>query len=250
MSSILLQSIQPLFLEMRFNGNALSSGTGFVVESAKGPLLITNLHNVTGRNPHTGQPLSPTGGIPNQILVLHNKKDRLGEWTPRVEQILDSKGRPLWREHPTLGKRADIVALPLTSIQDVQLYPVNISEGTPPIPFAPSDYVSVVGFPFGLKPGLAGIAIWATGFIASEPFGNYDDLPVFLIDCRGRPGQSGSPVILHRNGGTMANIDGNTAILGGTQTRFLGVYSGRINDQSDLGMVWKAQAVRELIASV
>ncbi len=250
MSSVLLQSIQSLFLEMRFDGASLSSGTGFVVDSPKGPLLITNLHNVTGRNPQTGQPLSPTGGIPNQIVVLHNKRDALGEWTPRTEHILDSNGRPQWCEHPTLGRRADIVALPLANIQGVQLYPVDVSEGNPPIPLAPSDYVSVVGFPFGLKPGLAGTAIWATGFVASEPDGDYDNLPVFLIDCRGRPGQSGSPVVLHRNGGALTTSNGSTAILAGTLTRFLGVYSGRINDQSDLGMVWKAQTVRELIASV
>jgi hypothetical protein len=28
---------------------------------------------------------------------------------------------------------------------------------------------------------------------------------------------------------------------------FLGVYSGRINAESDLGIVWKAQVVREII---
>jgi hypothetical protein len=28
---------------------------------------------------------------------------------------------------------------------------------------------------------------------------------------------------------------------------FLGVYSGRINEESDLGYVWKASALRELI---
>ncbi|ALN80403.1 hypothetical protein LA76x_2270 [Lysobacter antibioticus] len=33
-------------------------------------------------------------------------------------------------------------------------------------------------------------------------------------------------------------------------TRFLGVYSGRINAQSDLGFVWKASAVAELISTI
>jgi hypothetical protein len=32
--------------------------------------------------------------------------------------------------------------------------------------------------------------------------------------------------------------------------RLLGVYSGRINEQSDLGMVWKLSAIRELVASL
>jgi len=31
---------------MRFNGQALATGTGFVVDSSSGPALITNRHNV------------------------------------------------------------------------------------------------------------------------------------------------------------------------------------------------------------
>jgi len=32
--------------------------------------------------------------------------------------------------------------------------------------------------------------------------------------------------------------------------KLLGIYSGRINDQSDLGMVWKTKAIVELVASL
>lgn len=28
---------------------------------------------------------------------------------------------------------------------------------------------------------------------------------------------------------------------------FIGIYSGRINEQSDIGLVWKVSAIRELI---
>ena len=35
---------------------------------------------------------------------------------------------------------------------------------------------------------------------------------------------------------------------GRRRARYVGVYSGRINDQSDLGFVWKADAVAELVA--
>jgi hypothetical protein len=44
--------------------------------------------------------------------------------------------------------------------------------------------------------------------------------------------------------------DGGTAIFGGPVTRFLGIYSGRVNDQSDLGLVWKAPAIAELVSSM
>ena len=43
---------------------------------------------------------------------------------------------------------------------------------------------------------------------------------------------------------------GATAMFGGPASRFLGIYSGRINDQSDLGLVWKATALRDLVDSL
>jgi hypothetical protein len=76
------------------------------------------------------------------------------------------------------------------------------------------------------------------------------DQPTFLIDCRSRQGQSGSAVISHRNGGSVAMTDGSTSIFGGPVTRFLGIYSGRVNAESDLGIVWKASAIAELVASI
>ena len=33
----------------------------------------------------------------------------------------------------------------------------------------------------------------------------------------------------------------------GPVEQFFGVYAGRINDQSDLGVVWKARVVREVV---
>lgn len=44
--------------------------------------------------------------------------------------------------------------------------------------------------------------------------------------------------------------DGSTGIFDGPVTKFQGIYSGRINDQSDLGMVWKASAVAQLVEAV
>jgi plasmid maintenance system killer protein len=44
--------------------------------------------------------------------------------------------------------------------------------------------------------------------------------------------------------------DGSSAVYNGPVTRFLGVYSGRVNEQSDLGFVWKAQALSELVDSI
>lgn len=79
---------------------------------------------------------------------------------------------------------------------------------------------------------------------------NFDNLPIQLIDCRTRQGQSGSPVIAYRAGGSVAMADGSSAIFTGPVERFIGIYSGRINAESDLGIVWKASAINELIQTL
>ena len=211
-------------------------------------MLITNRHNVTGRPPGTNQPLSGTGGVPDEVLIIHNRKGRLGDWVGRLEPLYEDD-QPRWIEHPRLGAAADFVAIPLREVQDVDIHPYNLIDQTPTIKVGVADVISVVGFPFGRRVG-GFFAIWATGFVASEPDIDYENLPVFLIDCRSRPGQSGSAVIAHRNSGTVALADGSTAIYSGPVTTFLGIYSGRISSESDLGTVWKASAVGELLSSV
>lgn len=239
-------SFKSLLVEMRFNNQPLATGTAFIVQNARGALLVTNRHNVTGRRPDNGQPLSPTGGVPNQIVIVHNAIAGLGQWITKTESLCDDDGNPRWIEHPVLRERGDFVALPLTQLDAVKLYPYDLNNLGPEIMVGPADNVSVVGFPFGLSAGGA-LAVWATGFIASEPGINYNDLPIFLIDCRARQGQSGSAVIAYRSGGAIALERNNTIVGSGPVYRFLGIYSGRINSESDLGLVWKASAIKELV---
>jgi len=240
-------SVKSLFLELRFNGQSLGTGTCFVANAPRGSVLITNRHNVTGCHQETGEPLSRTGNVPDEVVIFHNRANLLGQWVRRVEPLYQN-GQPLWIEHPMLGARADFVALPLTQIDDVQLYPYTLGIGDPQVLIAPAEVVSIVGFPFGITAG-GYLAVWATGFVATDPAIDFGDLPVFLIDCRSRQGQSGSAVIAHRTGGAVATEQG-VMVGGGTMTRFLGIYSGRINAESDLGFVWKAAAIQQLVASM
>lgn len=238
-------SVQSLYIEMDFERSKLAKGTAFVMNSAAGPVMVTNRHNVTGRRQNTDEPMSPTGGIPSHISILHNSAEKLFQWTWRREPLYDIEGIPLWREHPTLGGRADFVALPLTQLEGVQLFPHQFEPQGHDFPIAPADPVSVVGFPFGLAAGGA-FGVWATGFLASEPAINYNGLPIQLIDCRTRPGQSGSPVIAFRGSGVFLGH----SLVRGPIWRFIGIYSGRINEESDLGTVWKASAIKDLIQSM
>jgi hypothetical protein len=192
--------------------------------------------------------LDPTAPTPNEISIVHNRKGKLGEWFQTVEPIRDHNDDPIWFEHPVYGNKVDCVALRLTQLDDVELFPYNEYETAPKMRLGPADTVSVIGFPFGIMAGGA-CAVWATGFVASEPEIDLRDLPLMLIDCRGRPGQSGSPVIAYRTAGSVALEDGSSAMFSGPVANAIGIYSGRVNDQSDLGLVWKMSAVREIVLS-
>ena len=241
---IALPSVQSLFLELRFNGKPISTATGFVVENASTPFLVTNRHVVTGRHNSTDKPLSPTGGLPNEVAIFHNRKGRLGEWIWKIEPLLDGD-IPRWVEHPRLAGQVDCVALPLRSLEEVKLYPYSLDEPAHKLKLGPAETVSVVGFPFGLR-SHGSCAIWATGFIATEIGIDHEQLPQFLIDCRSRPGQSGSPVIAHRPGG-MTPLMQERTFASTPLTELLGVYSGRVNEESDMGIVWKKDALRAVV---
>lgn len=247
MATIALPSVQSLLIEMRAKGTALSLGTAFVVNGKHGPALVTNWHNLAGRNPETKQPMSPTGAVPDEIRIVHNKLNALGNWIPVTESLF-SNGKPRWSEHPKHGEKVDVVALPLSDTTEVHLYPHDLSGG-PKVRVGPAEPVSVIGFPFGIQAG-GSLAVRATGFLASEPDIDFRDLPLMLVDCRTREGQSGSAVIAYRAGGAVSMEDGSTAIMSGPAQRFLGCYSGRINKESDLGLVWKASAVQEVVNAI
>jgi Trypsin-like peptidase domain len=247
-ATITLPSVRSLLIQMRVGDQPLGTGTGFVVQAATGPVLLTNRHNVTGRRPDNGEPLSPTGGIPDSVVIHHNRKATLGEWVARIEPLY-TEDKQRWVEHPILGSKADFVALPLTQLSDVELYPYDTLYTGPQIRLGPAQMISVIGFPFGIRAG-GSLAVWATGFVASELDIDFENLPIFLIDCRTRPGQSGSAVILYGENRTFTLEDGDRMIMGYELIKLLGIYSGRINEQSDLGIVWKLSALRELVESI
>lgn len=89
------------------------------------------------------------------------------------------------------------------------------------------DRVYIVGYPLqiGLEP--TDPPVWISGSIATPPDREWNG-PRFLIDARTRHGQSGSAVIAY------------AAAQGGLPPRhhLLGIYSGRIDEQADIGSVW------------
>lgn len=235
-------SAQSIFLELTADDKNLGSATGFIVEHGEKPYLITNWHVVTGKNPDTQDSIGVY--YPDEIVIFHHAKNRLGTWVKKVEPLENLAGNPRWIEHPR-GSQVDVVALPLSSVDDaIQLYPLNLSLANTDLKIEPAMEVSIIGYPFGLHSGRW--PIWKTGHIATDPDLNYGDGPSFLIDATTRPGMSGSPVVIRKWGGSHDRA-GNYRISNGAITRFLGIYSGTIYDTSEIGKVWRPEVIGEIL---
>lgn len=244
-------SLKSVFIMLKAGGRVIGTGTAFVIrKNATQCFLITARHNVTGRHHQTDEPLSPTCAIPDELEYVHRIEWPRGLEMSKSIKLLDGD-RPLWKEHPYLKARADIVAVEMPDLRNAQIDPyrtsIELDADREDFLVGPGEPISVVGFPFGLRPGHT--AVWATGFVATEIGIDYEELPSFLIDCRSRRGQSGSPVIAYRPAGSIVRLKNyrDYMVTQTSRTKLLGLYSGRVNAESDLGYVWKTAALQEMI---
>ena len=242
-------SLAALPIETLFNDTSLSVGTAFVWSQDEKHFLITNWHNVSGKDPRTGRHLSKTAAEPNKLRVWFNQKNELGSKIERIISIRDGAGNPLWFVHPIHGNSIDVVALVLTKDPEIEPFPINRMSTTDLLIQVGMD-VFILGFPFGIGPG--GLPIWKRGSIASEPqLAPREQLHIF-VDTASRPGMSGSPVIRRSWGFHM--MSGNNVSMGtGTATKFVGIYSGRLTSSdpldAQLGFTWPAFYVPEIVAA-
>jgi hypothetical protein len=243
-----------IFIELIFNETLLSTGTGFFAHFDDRLLFFTNRHNVTGRNNETGDYLSKTGGIPNKIgFRLPVVRDSEAEPGVRVRKGYESYvidlyrdeyfEKPVWIEHPIIGKY-DVVGL-LFKVDDIDIRALAFDASEGRYNWEVGSLINVLGFPFGLSAD--GFPIWSSGYIASEPNVDYDGLPLFIIDSRTRQGQSGSPVISILKKGQEIEHEGQLFEAPGDIIYLTGIYSGRVNSESDLGRVWKLDVIREIL---
>jgi len=238
-------SARSLFVETYFGSTPLATASGFIVQKGGADSLITNWHVVSGRDPDTEQPLSSTAGIPDTIHIRHHARAGLGSWKSVAEPLYDNS-TPRWYEHSN-GRSVDVVALPLRNTPpDVELYPMDLALADVDIRPHPGIPVAIIGFPFGLAAAGAW-PIWKTGHIATDSDIDYQaGRPAFLIDATTRSGMSGSPVVI-RISGSYTDSKGNLIVSPGVHTRFLGVYSGRIHGEAEIGRVWRASVLRQIL---
>jgi hypothetical protein len=184
------------YIDCLFNEVKLANGTAFFVKRNDQLYLLTNWHNVTGRNPLTGDYLSTNGAIPNRLLVHVFKNQDYLEWETLSIPLLDEEDNNLWLEHPLHRQKVDVVALQVALPDHLLVTPVEdtiepFNENTP---VHVGNDVFILGYPFGITAG-GKLPIWKRASIASEPAVDTDGVPKILVDTASRPGMSGSPVI-------------------------------------------------------
>lgn len=242
-------SLVSLLITVKTNDQVLSTATGFVYSQAGRRFLITNWHVVTGRNPETGKVSSPTGGIPDTIEVIFQDEKGIGKWSKRLFALYRDDGSPIWIEHPA-GRRIDVVAIPLDLMPSGYiLNPLDASLANEDLVIYPGMSVFIIGFPLGFASHGA-FPIWKTGHIASDHDLDYRNLPRFLIDATTRGGMSGSPVVARPSGPYSTAKGGVVLMSSRVPTRFLGVYSGRVHPDSEIGMVWKPEVITQILSTV
>lgn len=240
---------RPLHLELSYKAAPLGSGTGFTVLKNGLRFLVTNWHVVSGRHPETKKAMSPTAAVPDSLRVWHHQSGSLGSWIPVDYPLATASGTRSWREAALPnGHMLDVVTLPISPLGQVAYYDLDLALASADVVVAPSEPVSIIGFPFG-RSSAGKFPIWKTGHIASDVDLDFDGKPIFLVDAATKPGMSGSPVVAKRVG-IVTTASGMS--IGSNGVRFMGVYSGRTQDddelsKSNLGLVWKPSVLNQLL---
>ena len=237
-------SCNSLYLTCIYQGTQLGTATGYIIYAKGKNYLITNWHVLSGRNPQNNQPLDQAGRTPDQISIWHHGITR-GTWISKTENLYTGS-IPRWMEHAQ-GKNIDVVAIELENIDStIKIYPIDFKLSETDLLPQIAMPVSIIGYPLGIT-AHGVFPVWKTGHIASEPEIDYQDLPMFLIDATTRGGMSGSPVVIRLNGGYKTRM-GSYVLSGSVATKFLGTYSGRIHQDSEIGRVWKSTVLKQLLS--
>lgn len=251
-------SLTSAYLQMQFfYDNAVTNlgiGTGFFWEGSEQIFLITNWHNVSGRNFETNEPMDKKyASVPNQIFIKFFTTSSEGRIIPQegTIKIRNDKDEPLWLEIKVVNSDiplADVVAIPL-GYNDLTKSIVCANHIKSDMIVNISQEVFILGYPKGILAG--GLPIWKRASIASEPMINaYQEKPTILVDTATREGMSGAPVFADTKGPYKSSSSGNLILTTGTVRSFVGIYSGRLGKnefEAQLGIVWKKEIIDHLL---
>jgi hypothetical protein len=232
-----------LYRDDHSSGKSVISGpaSGFIIKRGDNHFCITNWHVATGKNAITLQPLCKKGSLPT-FMRIHMIKSINGlkiEWVG-YDISLEKQN---WIEHPR-GREIDVVAFPLPNDKNYHYYPLDLGLQNTDVICQPAMPVSIIGYPCGLTGG-GKLPIWLTGYVATEPFVDIDGKPLLYANVTGCQGLSGAPVVM-RTSGNYINGKGEHIWSTDLLTKFLGIYSGRAHEDSNVCRVWKATVIDEL----
>lgn len=259
-----LGSLFPLFIEpVAINACdqspiGLSTATGCLYSHGGKTFLVTNWHVLSGRNSKDLTPLDTKySALPQEIRVHFPKGQTLEECQVQSYPLHDQDGEPIWLEH-TLANQVDVAALCIEPPAEIATIPVSDAYREIGL-VAPEDFffvtqdVWVVGFPKSIRVGV--MPIWKRATIAAEPrFSSASEKHKLLIDTATREGMSGSPVLYVNKTLSRLSFDNSSLEVDfPSEKLLLGIYSGRIagNDElaAQLGIVWSAEAIVEILTS-
>ncbi|ECI3617335.1 serine protease [Salmonella enterica subsp. enterica] len=258
------------------NDREIMVGTGFLYshDDYKDPILITNYHVLTCREPKNPASLMEgIGSSPNKI--------KCHIWAPDGKSAhifsIEINDESEWLEHPSRADGVDIVGIPIIFRSDVAYTTQNDIKNTDTIPLHVASDLSIVGYPFGLTINKY-LPIWKKGLVASEPDVKVSGLDCFYIDATTKEGMSGSPVFSHeysteilvspevhamfqqREQGEISALELINAMpqnlmnktIQVKKFKLVGVYSGRVTigtSMPDIGIVWKLSLIEEMLSS-
>lgn len=256
-------SFVPLQIGLFANSKELSIATAFFYQFDDKTYLITNWHNVAGRELHDLSPKhKQSGALPTQLALRIPSWQKVASgqtaigWVGRILDLYDdaeeaAPEKAVWLEHPTHGYKVDAVAIPLQGLEETASVAANDSSlGLEQIAVSVGMDAFVLGYPRGLTGG-GRFPLWKRATIASEPDIDIGSLPLLYIDTATREGMSGSPVYAQASG--FWPVEGKPFPEGGflgVGFRFMGVYSGRLKGdefEAQIGKVWKEEAIIEII---
>lgn len=275
----------PVQIYMCDDDGIISTGTAFYFMHNQEWFLITNWHNISGRNFLTKSPLSKNGRFPTYLkakissYVSKGSKPQDNQFTTVSKRVeIYANYQPVWFEHPEIKSNCDVVAIPLERPSCCPEFMHNAANkiSTTRIPIEPGNTVFIIGFPSSISVAF-GLPVWKSGYIASEPhypvtiggalsevggLQNGIQLPAFYIDSQTREGMSGSPVFAsytgcwdHADPYAPLNFEDpnfwsrNDVTMSGRGTEFVGCYSGRIGLKEDgaaLGLCWGTKTIQSI----
>jgi S1-C subfamily serine protease len=233
-------------------GKPVGNATGFFYVTNNVLYFVTNRHVVRDE---------AKGLKPDALRVrLHVDAKDLTKNVDR-EIPLYVTGRTRWHVHPNYAKNpidVAVVQLDQAVTAGTYLKALNASNFLPDrFLINPGEDLMVIGFPRGLSDSKHNLPLVRDALVSSAYGVDFEQAPMFLVDANLHPGMSGSPV-LTKPKNLWPDREGNTNVLSGSPTYFLGVFSATMSvkvsatqeEALGLGAVWYAKLIEEIIASI